>query len=170
MAFQMGFTKEEISGAPAPAGWYDLQVKGFKPRAAKNGESVSFNAECAIINHPDYEGKRVFVGLNTKMMFMYPDFVHSLGLEMEVVQNEDAGTDKELLTLPGAWEGYAENPDDPSKWKYLGPMLNKTFNAELAHIPATTEYKAKNEIRQFKCALPGCTEKHSTNLIREKKD
>lgn len=167
MAFQMGFDKVELSGAPpVPAGWYTVQIKNFKPRAAKNKESVSFNAELAIIGHAEYDGRRVFVGLNTKMAFMWPDFVHAAGLPMEVVIDGNEGTEKEKFTLPGVWDGYDEHPEDPSQWKYLGPLLNRTMEVELAEIPATAEYKAKNEVRQFKCVLPDCTDKHSTNLIR----
>jgi hypothetical protein len=175
MAFQLAFNKEELSGKPpVPAGWYTLQIKGFKPKAAKpntsKGEtestSVSLNAELEIINNPDHAGRRVFVGLNTKMAFMWADFVHATGLQMEEVQDEFAGTEKANFTLPGAWENMDTNPTDPSTWKYQGPLLNKTMEAEVADIPAQGAYKAKNEIRQFKCAVPGCVDKHSTNLIK----
>lgn len=167
MAFKMSFNKEELGGAPpVPAGWYSAQIKGFRPRASKDKESLSLNAELCIINNPDYENRRVFVGLNTKMAFMWPDFVHATGLEMEVVQNADAGTEKQDLTIPGVFEGADTDPEEPEKWKYLGPLLNKTLEVELAEIPAKDGYKAKNEVRQFKCAVNGCTEKHSTNLVR----
>jgi hypothetical protein len=177
--FQMSFSKDELSGAPpVPAGWYVLQLKGFEPKAAalKPGEtvssSVSLNPVLSIINHPEYEGRRVFTSLNTKMAFMWQDFVHATGLKMEEVQDADAGTEKAKYTLPGFFENSDTNPD-PKTWKYIGPLLNKTLEVELAEIPAQTVdgkfYKARNEIRQYKCALPAgtCTEKHSTNLIRQ---
>jgi hypothetical protein len=174
MPFQMAFNKEELSGAPPmPASWYTLQLKDFKPKAAKPkppstvSESVSLNAELVVIEPTEYENRRVFCGLNTKMAFMWPDFVHALGMEMEVVQDENAGTEKESKTLPGVFQGMDTDPEDPSKWKYLGPLLNKTMEVELAEIPSKDGFKAKNEIRQFKCAVPGCTEKHSTNLIKQ---
>lgn len=173
MGFKMNFNKEELSGAPPlPAGWYTLQLKGFRPKAAavkpgqSESESLSLNAELSVINHPEYEGRRVFAGLNTKMAFMWPDFVHATGLSMEEVQDEFAGTEKANYTIPGVFENADTNPTDPSTWKYLGPLLNKTMEVELAEIPATAQYKAKNEVRQYKCAVPGCTEKHSTNLIK----
>lgn len=170
MPFQMGFSKEELGGAPpVPSGWYTLQIKGFRPRASKAGDSLNLNAELAIINHSEYEARRVFVGLNTKMAFMWPDFVHSTGLTMEEVQDENAGTEKASYTIPGVFENSDTSPDDPTQWKYAGPLLNKTLEAELAEIPAQDGHKAKNEIRQFKCAVPECTEKHSTNLIRNSK-
>ena len=81
MAFKMGFSREEISGpVPVPAGWYTLQIKCFRPKVSKDKESVSFNAELAIINNPEYENRRVFVGLNTKGGWIFPDFVHATGL------------------------------------------------------------------------------------------
>lgn len=173
MAFQMGFTKEELSGAPpVPSGWYVLQFKQFKPKVSKAGDSLSLNAEFSIVSPTEYENRRVFCGLNTKMAFMWPDFVHATGLEMEEIQDENAGTEKASYTIPGIFEGQDKFPEDPSQWKYLGPLTNKTFEAELAEIPAQTvdgkTYKPKNEVRQFKCAVAGCTEKHSTNLIKDK--
>ena len=174
MAWQMSFNRDELSGAPPlPAGWYTVQLKNFRPKAAAvkpgqtESESLSLNAELAVINHPEYEGRRIFAGLNTKMAFMWPDFVHATGLKMEVVQDEFAGTEKENYTLPGVFENADTHPNDPSTWKYLGPLLNKTMEVELAEIPATAQFRAKNEIRQYKCAVPGCTDKHSTNLVRQ---
>ena len=167
MAFKMGFSREEISGpVPVPAGWYTLQIKCFRPKVSKDKESVSFNAELAIINNPEYENRRVFVGLNTKGGWIFPDFVHATGLQMEVVQDGNEGTEKEQLALPGVFEGSVTHPDDPSQWKYEGSLTNATMEAELAEIPASAQYKAKNEVRQFKCAVAGCTDKHSTNLIK----
>jgi hypothetical protein len=165
MAFQMSYQKEELSGAlPVPAGWYTLQVKNFRPRASKDGQSVSLNAELAIVGSTEYDGRRVFAGLNSKAGFIIFNFVHAAGMQMEEIQDEFAGTEKANLTLPGVFEGSDTHPDDPSQWKYQGPLLNATMEVELAE----TEYQGKkrNEVRQFKCAVPGCTEKHSTNLIK----
>jgi hypothetical protein len=167
MAFKMSFNKEELGGAlPVPAGWYSVQIKNFRPKKSKDGESLSLNAELAIVNNSEYDGRRVFAGLNTKMAWMWPDFVHATGLEMEEVQDEFAGTEKANFTIPGVFEGSDTHPDEPSQWKYLGPLLNKTMEVELANIPPQDGYKAKNEVRQFRCTVTGCTEKHSTNLIK----
>jgi hypothetical protein len=169
MAFKMGFNKDELTGGvPVPEGWYTLQFKGFKPKKSKDGESVSLNAEFSIINNAteEYNNRRVFNGINTKMAFMWQDFVHATGLEMEVVQDADAGTEKQNYTIPGVFENSDTSPDDPEKWKYQGALVNKTLEVELANIPAQNGFRAKNEVRQFKCAVAGCTEKHSTNLIR----
>lgn len=173
MAFQMDYAKDELSGAPPlPAGPYTLQFKGFKPKAAKPkppstvSESVNLNPELVVIGHPEYDGRRVFAGLNSKAGFIIEDFVHACGIPMEVVQDENAGTEKERHTIPGVFDGRDTHPDEPDQWKYLGPLLNKTLQVELAEIPAQNGFKAKNEVRQYICAVPGCTEKHSTNLIK----
>ena len=179
MGFQMSFNKEELQGKPPlPSGWYQVIVKDFKPKAAKlkPGEtepsSLSLNANLEVVNdaNPEYNGRKVYAGLNTKMAFMWPDFFHAAGLPMEEVQNENAGTEKADYTFPGVFENADTNPTEPEKWKYLGPALNKVMEVELAEIPASGSFKAKNEIRQYKCAVPGCVEKHSTNLIFNKKD
>jgi hypothetical protein len=167
MPYTVNVSKEQITGAPPlPANWYTVQIKGFRPRASKDKESWSMNAELAIVTPTEYENRRVFVSLNTKMAFMWPDFVHATGLEMVEVQNENTGTEKADFTIPGVFEGADENPEDPSQWKYAGALLNATMEVELAEIPAKDGYKAKNEVRQFKCAVPNCTDKHSTNLIK----
>jgi hypothetical protein len=175
MAFQMGFSKDELQGKPpVPAGWYILQLKGFKPKASKpkppstESESWNMNAEFEIINHPEHSTRKVFAGFNSKIPWAIVDFVHATGLRMEEVQNGDEGTEKALFVIPGVWENIDKFPDDPSKWNYLGPLVNRTVEVELAEIPATGQYKAKNEIRQFKCAVQGCVDKHSTNLIFNK--
>lgn len=176
MAFQMGFTKEELSGpSPVPSGWYTLQFKGFKPRITKPGtpeQSLALNAEFAVVSPAEYEGRRVFAGMHLKMAWMWSDVVHAMGLEMEEIQNENAGTEKASYTIPGVFEGQDQFPDDPTQWKYQGPLTNRTFEAELAEIPAGVDAKsgkrfsAKNEVRQYKCAIQDCTNKHSTNLIK----
>ena len=178
MAFQMNFSKEELSGAPPiPAGKYTLQLKGFKPKASalKPGEtessSVNLNPGLAVVGHPDYEGRRIFWGMNSKAAFLWTDFVHATGLQMEVVQNEFTGTEKQQYTIPGVFEGSDDPSKKPEDWKYLGPLTNKTMEVEVAEIPAGPDKggvfrQAKNDIRQFFCAVPNCTEKHSTNMIR----
>ena len=173
MAFSMNFSKEQLTGAaPVPAGPYTLQLKGFKQKPAKikegqtESESMNLNPELVIINNTEYDGRRVFAGLNTKAAWIISDFVHACGLEMEEVQDEFAGTEKANLTIPGVFDGSDDPSVKPEDWKYQGPLLNKTLNVELAFIPAAGGFKEKNDVRQYICAVPGCQEKHSTNLIK----
>ena len=172
MAFKMGMTKEDLSGpAPVPPGIYELQFSGFRPKIAKSGESLNYNAEFTIVNNPSYENRKVFHPMNTSFAVAIRDFVHATGLDMEKILVGDASTDQhEELVLPGTFETFTGNEDDPSKWgKYIGPLTNKIFKAELAIT--TYQGKDKNEVRAFFCAYPGCaTEqpdlKHSQNLIK----
>jgi hypothetical protein len=175
MAFKMGLKKEDLSGpAPVPPGVYELQLSGFRPKIAKSGESLNYNGEFTIVGNPQYEGRKVFHPLNTSFAVALRDFVHACGIDMEtIIVPSSADEDQhEEMVMPGTFENYKEHPDDPSQWgKYLGPLTNKIFKAELA----ITNYmgKDKNEVRCFYCAFkdcaviyPGNEMKHSTNLIK----
>lgn len=173
MAFKMGMSKEDLSGPPpVPNGLYELIVTGFRPKVAKSGESLNYNGEFTITGNPLHENRKVFHPLNTSFAVAIRDFVHACGVPMEkIIVQGDAQTDQtEEFVLPGTFENADTNPDDPTKWgKYLGPLTNKIFKAELV----TTEYqgKHKNEIRCFFCAIPNCAVnepdlKHSQNLIK----
>jgi len=169
----MGLKKEDLSGPPpVPNNVYFLQVSGFRPKIAKSGESLNYNGEFTIVQNPQYDGRKVFHPLNTAFAIAIWDFVHACGCEMETITvpiSADEDQHEESV-LPGIFEGAADNPDNPEKWgKYMGPLTNKIFKAELT----TTTYqgKQKNEIRMFFCALPGCATKypdvkHSTNLVK----
>ena len=164
--FQMGYSKSELSGSsPVPDGWYKLQLISFSPKiAGKEKDSVSLNAQMEIIQHSEHTGRKIFASLNSKAGWILQDFVHACGLEMEEIQDANAGTEAASYTIPGVFEGSDQYPDDPSKWKYQGPLTNQVLEAEVA----TTEYmgKKRNEVRQYKCAVPNCAERHSVNLLR----
>lgn len=173
MAFKMSMSKEDLSGPPpVPNGIYDLQFTAFKPKVAKSGTSLNYNAEFTISRNPLYENRKVFHPLNTSFAVAIRDFVHSTGIDMETVVVPAKGETPEHseFVLPGTFEHLKDFPDDPEKWgKYLGPLTNKIFKAELV----ITEYqgKQKNEIRAFYCAFPNCATlypdmKHSQNLIK----
>jgi hypothetical protein len=173
MAFKMGMSKEDLSGPPpVPNGLYELQLTGFRPKIAKSGESLNYNAEFTIAGNPLYENRRVFHPLNTAFAVAIRDYVHATGMDMEkIIVMGDADTPQhEEFVLPGIFEDADKYPDDPSKWgKYLGPLTNKTFKAEL--VTTTYNGKLKNEIRAFFCAFPDCAViypdiKHSQNLIK----
>ena len=169
MPFSMKFNKEQLQGRPpAPPGWYTIQFKHFKPAVAGDQkDSVSLNPEFSIVGNGSEEGKKVFASLNSKAGWILFDFVHAFGLPMEEIQDGNQGTEAASYTIPGVFENADKFPDDPKQWKYLGPLANKVIEVELA----ITEYQGRqrNEIRQFRCAVPDCHEKHSTNLISSSK-
>jgi hypothetical protein len=173
MPFKMGMTKEDLNGPPPVApGVYELQVTGFRPKISKAGTSLNYNAEFTITNHPSDDGRKVFHPLNTSFGVAIRDFSHACGCALETITVPgDIDTPQhEEQVLPGAFENADKYPDDPSKWgKYIGPLTNKIFKAELA----ITSYngKPKNEVRLFFCALQDCAIKepdlkHSMNLIK----
>lgn len=156
MPFNMNFSKESLSGKPpAPEGWYRLQFTGFKPVASKNKDSVNLQPQFQIVQNTEHEGGKVWSNMNTNAPFVIQDFVHACGLEME---QEPDGSAK----IPGVFKGVDENPDDPTKWEYFGPLMNKIFEAELF----ISEYNGRksNKIKQYRCIVPNCKERHSTNL------
>lgn len=166
MPFSMNFTRESLAGKPPiPAGWYKFRVTGFKPKiAGANKDSVSFNPQIEVIDNPEHDGSRVFENLNSKAPWIIQDFVHACGLQLEVVQDGNQGTAAETTTIPGVWINADTNPDEPEKWEYAGPLVNATFEAET--YPNEYNGKTSAKIRQYKCAVTGCTERHSTNLAK----
>jgi hypothetical protein len=172
MAFKMAFNKQELSGPPPlPNDWYDVRFLSFDPKkvGGKDGKeySVNLNANLEVIGQ-EHNGRprKVFVSLNSNAGWTYPDFCHCFGLPLEVVQDGNEGTEAENLTIPGVFVGADQFPEEPEKWKYQGPLTNATGRVELG----TTEYQGRqrNEVRQFKCAIPDCKERHATNLLKGK--
>ena len=174
MAFQIGASRANLSGPkPLDTNIYELQVAGFKPKIAKSGTSLNYNAEFTVINDPANEGRKVFAPLTTSFFTAIRDFVHATGNLCETVQvvNETTGEIEEHFVMPGQFENQAENPQSPELWgAYVGPLTNATFKAEVV----LTDYmgKPKNEIRQFFCTVPNCSEiepdlRHSSSLIKK---
>lgn len=155
----MNFKPESFNqGDPVPEGWYKLQFGGFKPEFTKAKDGINLQPILIIVQNTEYDGRRVFSGIGTKFTPGIKDLVHACGLQLEKVD----GTQD--TKIPGIFKGEAEHPDDPSKWDYLGPMTNKVFEAEVC----IREYNGKksNRVKQYKCSVPGCTERHITNLER----
>jgi hypothetical protein len=173
MPFKMGLTKADLSGPkPVPQGLYEVQTTGFRPKVAKSGTSLNYNVELTVVNHPEYEGRKIFHPLNTSFGVAIRDYVHCMGekLEKRIIPGDAQTNQEEAEYLPGMFENQDQFPEEPEKWgKYLGPLTNKIGRAELD----VTQYqgKDKNEVRSFLCAVAGCAvsepdKKHSTNLIK----
>jgi hypothetical protein len=62
--------------------------------------------------------------------------------------------------FPGNWDGPEE---DPSKWQYSGPLLGQVGQAYVIQAD-NGKGGQNNKIKFYVCKVPGCTEKHSTNL------
>lgn len=153
---KMGFSKDSLTKKLVPGGIYTLHMGGFKPAPSKsNTDNVNLNPQLKIVNHKDFTGKPVFVSLPQSQGWMIQDFVHSLGQEMDQDGN-----------MPGDWEFPSQNP---TTWRYKGPLLGKTLQAELVE----TDYQGKPQlkVKQFICAVKDCKTKypdvvHSTNMVK----
>jgi hypothetical protein len=166
MAFAMAFDKDSLSGKVIPPGLYKVRLNGFKPRQNKNKDSVNFNAQMKVIDHPEFDGVPLYETLSAKSGFTQWDFAHAFGLELE-----DQGNGQ--YALPGTWDGdlagFKEH--DPSTWKYDGPLLGRDAQVEVA--VDTYEGKENNKIKRYICAVPDCAtkfpdNKHSSDLLKKK--
>ena len=147
-----------------PPGIYEFKLAGFKPTRSKTGTSTNLNARFEMINHPDYAGRKVFDSLNEGGAFLWPDFVHSLGLPME--------TDGDSSWIPGEWNGDLAKfkEDDPSTWVYKGPLVGRVAKLEIA----VDNYQSRdnNKIKRYFCAIADCNTKfpkirHSEDLLKK---
>lgn len=151
---------EKLKGfTPVPGNIYEFEFKGFKPAMSKNKDSVNYNPILEIVNHPEYEGRKIFENLNSKADWIINDFVHSLGFEM--VKKDENTSD-----IPGDFDG---NPDDMTTWTYRGPMMGARGKCEL--VATTYQGKPQNKVKQWICQVKDCAIKnpditHSTNLIK----
>lgn len=155
------FNAEELKGPkPASPGLVVVKFEQFRPKKSKAGDSINFNAEVSIVGGPD-DGKKVFAGLNSKIPAWIQDFHHSFGVVIPLDEDGDP-------TFPGIFNvdqaSYKE--DDPTTWKYAGPLVGKTAQWEIG----IKSYNGKdsNEPRQFICAVPDCASKYPE--IRHSKD
>jgi hypothetical protein len=151
MAFKMIVSAEKIEGQDVmPSGQYEVKLLGFKPSLAKTG-SINLNACMEVVNHPDYAGRKLYSSLNVGMAFMYPDFSHCFGIIIE--------GDGKNFWLPGTWDGDVAKfkEDDPTTWKYVGPLVGRIGKIEVA----VTEYngKERNDIRRYFWNTPGVESK-----------
>lgn len=165
----MNFSRESMEGPqPVQDGWYTLILKDFKPSFTKDTskpKTINLNPIIEFVNLPEMDGRRVFENMSTNGDFAQSiilALIHATGLDAVQTGAPDGG-----WTFPGILDGMDQHPDNPEQWKYLGPLTNKIFEAELY----VDEFNGRknNKIAQYKCAVPGCTIAHPTNLRRRSK-
>jgi len=171
--FKMKYNQDQLQGPkPVPPGVYTVRFEGFKPKWAKlkDGQtvptSVNLNAEVTIINNPDYENRKVFASLNDQIPSFIQDFTHSFGVPFDV----DVATGDP--SFPGIFDADPATfkADDPSTWKYAGPLVGKTATWELG----VRDYQGREQqdVRRFVCAIPNCAEtypdiRHSMDMAKK---
>jgi hypothetical protein len=148
---RMGVSKDSLEGVKViAAGFYDFRLDGFAPKKAKKGDTTNFNPRAKIINNANgLNDTPLFISLNSSAGWIQKDFVHSLGLTMDI--------EGEMAFMPGDW---GPDPDNP---KYEGPMVGRTGRLEYA-IRKDDKNRDQNYVKSFICAVQGCQDKHSTDL------
>ena len=155
-------SKDEIKGLPPMAeGLVTVRLDGFKPKLSNKKDSVNLTPQLKVINHPEYNDRQVFEYLNTKAKFMWKEFCHAFGVPLV----EDPSGEFEF---PGNFNGPE---DDPEKWEYSGPLQGQQAQLYIVQEPGKDKNgnpngTTRNAIKYYVCKVPGCTERHSDNLIR----
>lgn len=169
---RMGVPKESLTPPEnLPGGVYQFRCDGFKPQMTKpkdpsKSPSINYCPQLVVINNPgknskgeSLNGKRIMDFLNQNAGWIVQDFVHSLGAKM-VEENGE-------VNIPGTWTPSPSAPDDVTKMTYSGVLIGRTGTLELAEVtdPSNPAKKYMN-VKRYLCAVPGCQEKHSDNLLR----
>lgn len=154
---RMGVPKDSLEGTkPLPIGDYTFRVDGFKPKASKDKNSTNLNPTLKIINNANgLNDERIFFNCNTNAGWIQKDFVHAIGLQMEI--------EGDTAYLPGSFIPDPNSPDDVTKLRYEGPMLGRTGRCVIA-MRKDDKGRDQSFIKMFYCAVAGCTEKHSAEL------
>lgn len=162
MAVRMGVDKSSIN-APEPLeeDLYKVRVDGFKPGFTKDKTSLNFNPILRVVSGKNTgtknAGKTLFENMNQKAGWIQRDFVHAIGLDMEV--------DGDELFIPGKWNG---DPQHPESLKYEGPLIGKTLEVYVIKQAGTSK-KFYNKTKYYVCTFPDCNKRypeqpHSTDL------
>lgn len=152
---RMGAPKDSMEGRKLlPKGRYTVQCDGFAQKLSKKGDSINYNPKLRVINHPTLSGEKVFTSLNQGAGFILVDFCHMLGHQMEQVGDD--------FVFPGGFIPDASDPNDVSKMRYQGPLQGAV--GELLLDVNKYENKDQNFVKQYFCKVPGCTQKHATEL------
>jgi hypothetical protein len=158
---RMGVDPEQVKAPkPAPAGWYELKLTGFKPKLGKDKQGINYNPQLEIVNNTiENNGKKVFPAMSTKFARAHVDFAHGFGFPL----NPDG-------TIPGDWVRDPQDPNNVEKLQYKGPLLGKIMKAEL--LVTSYQGNEKNEINQIMCKIEGCATKfpeirHMTKMVKQ---
>lgn len=152
---RLGAPKDSMEGRKLlPVGRYTVQFDGFSQKPSKNGDSINYFPKLRIINHSTLSGEKISTPLNQGAGFILRDFCHMLGHKMEQVGDD--------YVFPGGFIPNAADPQNVKMMTYQGPLSGSV--GELMLGENMYENKKQNFIKAYFCKVPGCQEKHSTEL------
>ena len=175
----MKFNKEKLKGFDIlPPGITQVRLDGFEPQWTKAKDSYNLRPILTVINNANAElndGKHRVMGewLNSGAGWVMIEFVHGFG---EMLTGEEQGVAMENwaspdVGLPGEFLPDQLMPDDPTKFRYVGPLLGKVATVELVQVPAwdrnikgPSASKLQTAIKKYFCAVPGCLHAHLESL------
>ena len=156
---KMGVNPESIKAPkPVPADWYELKIKELKAKYTKDSKPeegrINYTAYCEVVNarNPEHNGTFVPMNMNNGPFqgFAVVDLCHGCGLHIEA----DG-------TFPGgmkAWTFDSKDPENVDKAQYKGPLLGRTFRAEV--ITSSYQGQENNKVKQITCKLADCAIKY----------
>jgi len=140
---------------PLTPGLYQFQCKGFKAKYSKKGDSVNLNPIFEVINHPTENGSRIFENGNTIAGWVNIDWFHAMGVDLQKQPSGDYDYPIEFSDT--------SNPGIETA-TVTSPCIGMVGSVYLATDPAPIA-KGATKPSQYICVIPGCTTKHSTNLL-----
>lgn len=157
---RMGAPKDSMEPRKVlPNGRYQVRLDGFRPKLSKlkpgKDQSINFNPDMKVCNHPQLNGEKIFTPLNQQVGFILEAFSHMFGHPLEVIGDS--------AVLAGGFIADPNNPQDISKMSYQGPLQGAIGELELG-TNKSDKGKDQNYIKQFFCRVPGCKTNHPTEL------
>jgi hypothetical protein len=159
---KLAVSKESLEQKRMTGGIYEVQFVSFQPKnSSKGAGSVLLCPVMKVIGQPDFNGKEVYdkYKLPLNSGWAVQDFVHCFGLELDQDGN-----------IPGEWDFPKQ--DDPTTWKYRGPLVGKVGKVEIVEAEYIKKDGTKANgiaIKQYICAVPNCVQKnpnirHATSI------
>lgn len=135
-------------------GVYSVRMDGFEQDWSQKKTSINLNPILKIVNNQEYFDRRIKEWLNNLGGWTIIDFSHCFAVHAPGEEDPaNLGID-----IPGEFQNM-EDPD-PKKWRYVGPLIGRTGQIEVA------ENGQYINVKRYLCAIPGCNIRHSDNLLR----
>ena len=151
----MGVNSETTKAPkPVPGGWYQIRLTSGTIKKSKSGKGYNYEFGGKIVNNKaELNDKPIFFRANNGFNQGHDlvDLSHGCGFVMEMY--EENGQKQEAI--PGDWKlKDALKSDDFDGAQYSGPLLGKTFDAEI--ITYIYEGEERNDVKQIKCQIKDC--------------